>query len=342
MTEQKLITWVDVVNGVQKDFVEIADTHKAVKWREECEFALQALTKNMKLSQCTTYSVESAIKNVAAVGLSLNPAYGFAYLIPESQKRGTEWIQECQLRISFTGLIKLATDSGSIKVVKAEIVRENDVFEYRGPMQEPTHTIKTPFKPDERGAPVGVYCIAITHEDRALVDLIPWDEVMTIKSKAKTQGVWNDWPEEMAKKAVIKRASKQWPKTDQNNRLQKAVAVANEHEGSVNEAYTTEDFDKFHHYLESGTDIEFTGFVRSLDELVYNDLFNSFGKNLKTAGKKKVSEKERRGLHLLNGIKHDMQSDDEETKQEALTNLNDIEKRVAIKFAQEVDQSIYL
>jgi len=37
-----------------------------------------------------------------------------------------------------------------------------------------------------------------------------------------------------------------------------------------------------------------------------------------------------------------MQSDDEETKQEALTNLNDIEKRVAIKFAQEVDQSIYL
>lgn len=332
MTNQQL-TWPEVIQATKKDFVAIAETHKAVQWREECEFALQAVNKNAKLAACTPYTVQSAIKNVAAVGLSLNPAYAFAYLVPEAQKRGDTWIQECQLRISFQGLIKLATDSGSIKVVKAEIVRENDTFEYNGPMQEPKHIITTPFKPAERGNPIGVYCVAYTHEDRALVDLMSWEEVMKIKSKAKTQNVWNDWTEEMAKKAIIKRASKQWPKTDQFERLQKAVAVSNEHEGSAD--YSDDQFEKYHHYLENGTAIEFAGYIRSLDEVAYNALYNSFEKGDISAGKKRASSKEREGMQALIGIKHDMQSDDEEIKETALDGLNELERRIAIKFVQE-------
>jgi recombinational DNA repair protein RecT len=57
-------------------------------------------------------------------------------------------------------------------------------------------------------------------------------EIKTIRAAAKQDGVWSKWPEEMAKKAIIKRASKQWPKTDREDRLDKAVAVLNEYEGS--------------------------------------------------------------------------------------------------------------
>lgn len=339
MSENKQLTWPDVINGVKKDFVEIADTHKAVQWKEECEFALQAVNKNSKLAQCIPYTVESAIKNVAAVGLSLNPAYGFAYLIPESQKRGKDWVQECQLRISFQGLIKLATDSGSIKVVKAEVVRENDSFTYNGPMKEPTHSISNPFKPTDRGDPIGVYCVAITHEDRALVDLMSWEEVQKIKSKAKTQNVWNDWPEEMAKKAVIKRSSKQWPKTDQFERLQTAVAVSNEHEGNSDNGYSDEDLQKYHDYLENGTAIAFAAYARNLPEEAYNALYNSFENGDKTAGKQRATKKEQEGLKLINSIVADMLSDDEEVKEEAMNGLSDLEKKIVTKYAQQEEKA---
>jgi len=36
---------------------------------------------------------------------------------------------------------------------------------------------------------------------------------------------------EMAKKAKLKRSSKQWPKTDRDDRLDRAIAVVNEYEG---------------------------------------------------------------------------------------------------------------
>ena len=36
----------------------------------------------------------------------------------------------------------------------------------------------------------------------------------------------------MTKKACIKRASKQWPKTDRSDRLDRAIALVNEYEGS--------------------------------------------------------------------------------------------------------------
>ena len=91
-------------------------------------------------------------------------------------------------------------------MVKAEIVREKDIFEYNGALAMPKHTITNPFNEAERGQPVGVYCIAITHEDRTICDLMSWQEVLKIKAAAKTQMVWDKWTEEMAKKALIKRA----------------------------------------------------------------------------------------------------------------------------------------
>ena len=84
----------------------------------------------------------------------------------------------------------------------------------------------------ERGATVGVYCIAKTHQGDYLVDVMSAAEIGKIRGAAKQDGVWSKWPEEMAKKAIIKRASKQWPKTDREDRLDKAVAVLNEYEGS--------------------------------------------------------------------------------------------------------------
>lgn len=214
-------TWPQFIEQVAPQFNEIATQHKLVTWAEESQFALQAFQTNAALGKCSPDSVRNSIINVAAIGLTLNPALGYAYLVPESGS--------CNLKVSFKGLLKIATDSGSIKWAKAEVVKEGDTFNYCGPCQMPEH-IMQPF--GNRGKTVGVYCIAKTHEGDILVDIMGASEIEKIKGAAKTKNVWNQWPDEMAKKAIIKRASKQWPKTDRDDRLDLAVAAVNDDEGS--------------------------------------------------------------------------------------------------------------
>ena len=223
-------TWVEIIEDAAPRFNKIASASNLVTWAEESQFAMQAISKNDKLAQCAPATVQNAIINVAAVGLTLNPALGYAYLVPESEKdSGGKWVSMCNLRVSFKGLLKIATDSGSILWVKAEIVKAADKFTYRGPCELPVHEMDA-F--GERGATVGAYCIAKTHQGDYLVDVMSAAEIGKIRGAAKQDGVWSKWPEEMAKKAIIKRASKQWPKTDREDRLDKAVAVLNEYEGS--------------------------------------------------------------------------------------------------------------
>lgn len=215
------------ITQAQPGFCRIADRHQLVTWAEESQFARQAVLKNPKLRECAPTTIQDAIINVAAVGLTLNPAHQYAYLVPEYNKNTEQ--NECVLRISFKGLIKIATDSKAIAWVRADVVHKNDAFLYRGPTEMPIIEVN-PF--GERGEPVGVYCIAKTHEGDILVETAPWSDVMKARDAAKTKYVWDAWPLEMAKKFIIKRASKQWPRTDPTERLSTAIDVVNKVEGS--------------------------------------------------------------------------------------------------------------
>lgn len=232
----EIMTWPQLIEQVAPKFNQIATAQNLVTWAEESQFAIQAIQKNEKLSQCMPHTVQNAVINVAAVGLTLNPALGYAYLVPESEKvkdanNREVWVQNCSLRVSFKGLLKIATDSGSILWAKAEIVKSKDTFKYRGPCELPLHEMDA-F--GNRGETVGAYCIAKTHQGDVLVDIMSAAEISKIRGAAKQDGVWSKWPDEMAKKAILKRASKQWPKTDRDDRLDRAIAVVNEYEGSEN------------------------------------------------------------------------------------------------------------
>lgn len=226
-------SWDNIVYSVMPQFERIAKETKLVRWQEESQFAIQSLQKNELLAKCAPISVQNAIINVAAVGLTLNPADQYAYLVPEYNKQTRQ--NECQLRISFKGLVKIATDSGAISWVKAEIVKANDEFVYKGPCDKPLHNMN-PF--GDRGATVGVYCIAKTKDGDYLTDTMSALEIDKIKGCAKTQMVWNQWPDEMAKKAIIKRAAKQWPKTEKSGQLHKAIEVINDAEGTETDEFT--------------------------------------------------------------------------------------------------------
>jgi recombination protein RecT len=190
---------------------------------EEAGHAVEILMQNkfaLKTAQQNPQSVQRAVIKVAAIGLTLNRALSYAYLVPRDN-------QIC-LDISYKGLVKLATDSGAIKWAKAELVRANDEFEFNGIASEPTHKMN-PFA--ERGEIVGVYCVAKTADGDFLTDVMSMDDIKEVQATSKaSNGPWKTFFGEMAKKTVIKRAQKQWPKGN-DNRLENAIQHLNEHEG---------------------------------------------------------------------------------------------------------------
>ncbi len=220
----------DLLIKSRSAFDRINNDQQLVRWAEESQFARQAIEGNAKFMDCFRDTLENAIINVAATGLTLNPAHGYAYLIPEYDTgRGG---MACQLRISFKGLIKIAIDSGAIEWVAADVVKAGDVFRFNGKWNKPDHNIDNPFAEDDRGKSIGVYCCVKLSTGDYITELAPWSQVLKAKAAAKTQKVWDSWEDEMAKKFIIKRASKQWPKTESGERLATAVAVVNEYEGS--------------------------------------------------------------------------------------------------------------
>lgn len=199
----------------------------AVNYDKESIFAMQALMKTdyaMKVANENPQSVHLAMINVASTGLTLNPANAYAYLVPRDG--------QIVLDISYKGLIKIATDSGAIVWARADIVYEKDSFTYHGPASVPDHTAD-PFSKD-RGEVIGCYCIAKTKDGDILTEVMDMAEIAKIRDKSmayakKKSGPWVDWFGQMVKKAIIKRASKTWPYT--NDKLAQVIEVANASEG---------------------------------------------------------------------------------------------------------------
>lgn len=206
---------------------------QVMNFEEEKGHAVELLFKNrkaMEAAQANPHFVRRAVVKIASIGLSLNPALSYAYLVPRYDKNiGGKHI--C-LDISWKGLLKLATDSGAIKRGKAETVKENDVFEYNGMYEMPTHKVVYPFDEEKRGKTVGFYCVAITDDGGYICDFMSKSDVDDIRetSMAKNAMAWTDYYDEMGKKSIIKRAQKQWPKGN-DNRLENAIQHLNEHEG---------------------------------------------------------------------------------------------------------------
>lgn len=209
------------IYGTRDQFAAVL-SDKSISFEREASFAVQILEGNsyaLSIAQRNRQSVVNAVVNLAAIGLSLNPAKKQAYLVP--RKTGIV------LEISYMGLIELAVASGSVRWVKAEVVRQSDQFALNGYDKPPTHSFN-PFGGD-RGPVVGVYCVAKTADGDYLTEVMALDEVYAIRDRSEAwkkdkKGPWATDENEMIRKTVVKRASKYWPKTD---RLDQAVHYLN-------------------------------------------------------------------------------------------------------------------
>lgn len=229
--DKQLAPYEKAIQNSKERFDKIADKD-LVSYDRESLFAMQMLIKTdyaLKVANQNPKSVILAMANVASTGLTLNPAYGLAYLVPRNGA--------IVLDISFKGLLQIATDTGSIKWGRAEVVHESDEFEYNGPAQAPIHKAQVFAK--DRGEIIGAYCIAKTDEGDILTEVMTLEQLHEVRGKSEAwkrgsdgkKGPWDEFFSEMARKAVIKRAQKTWPRTDKSQRLAEAVDIANASEG---------------------------------------------------------------------------------------------------------------
>lgn len=212
-----LATIEQYVYGAETNFQNML-VDRSLNFEREAGFAIQVLTASdyiMNLAVKDRQSVVNAVTNIAAIGISLNPAKKQAYLVPRKGK-------VC-LDISYMGLIDLAIQSGSIMWAQAELVHASDAFTLNGFDRPPTHSFN-PFS-KERGEVVGAYVVVKTHSGDYLTACMSVDDINAIKNrsesvKAGKSSPWDTDYGEMAKKTVVKRAYKYWPKSD---RLDQAI-----------------------------------------------------------------------------------------------------------------------
>lgn len=168
---------------------------------------LSALSGNPTLQQCTPQSFLGAMMTAAQLGVEPNTPLGQAYLIPYKN----HGILECQFQLGYKGLLDLAYRSGEISSVQAQIVYENDRFEYSYGL-EPTLTHVPAMS--ERGEATHVYAVFRTKDGGYGFEVMSMDDCRKHArrhSKAYNDGPWQTNFEEMAKKTVLKRVLKYAP-----------------------------------------------------------------------------------------------------------------------------------
>ena len=197
-------------------------------FKQEQIFATQLMMNNsylMNVAKKNPTSLRLAMYNVAAVGLTLNPQQGLAYLVPRRLNRNED--PRVMLDISYRGLIAIGVETGAIRWSKSELVYEEDQFTYRGPAIMPDHQCD-PFYTD-RGAVRGGYCIAELSSGGVLVEAMSkadMDKARDVSEAFKKGfGPWVDWADQMMLKSIVKRASKWWPVT--TPRMAQALKILN-------------------------------------------------------------------------------------------------------------------
>ncbi len=287
------MSYDQIIDVTQERFAQIAP--KSIQFEKEKGFAIQLLQTKPELMQAfreCPVSLRHAVINIAAIGLSLNPAKSEAYLITRNfkvQKNPDKWETRICLEPSYRGLCNLATNTGSILWAQAKHVCENDTYENCGVDKAPIHNYNS-FK--DRGAIIGYYCVAKTHLGDYLTTEMSMTEINKVRDSSesfkKGFGPWKDWPDEQAKKTVVRRSFKLWPKTEQFERLEQAVQLSNDNadfepilSSPALGQYTADQKAYFDGLITKSDAIGMFLFTKSIDETTFTNLYHSFEKGTK-------------------------------------------------------------
>lgn len=171
-----------------------------------------AITDNAGILQCNRESIFKAVRTLAAAGLV--PDGREAAIVPF---KGT-----AQAMPMVAGLVKVARNSGKITSLWADVVYEGetlDVWVEEGERRwKLTKLDGTPVDVLDRGDKVrGAYAVAKLTDGTVELEIMGHRDIEKRRRASANQkgdnptGIWAQWPEEMAKKTVIRNLCKRLP-----------------------------------------------------------------------------------------------------------------------------------
>lgn len=169
--------------------------------------AITAMQKNPKIAECERTSIFTSMLTCAQLGLQLDGRE--AHLVPFTTKVGDQWVKSCTLVPDYKGLVRLTLQSDTVSFVHADVVCENDEFDYdRGLVTK--HKIN--FRKD-RGPIYCVYAFARFKDGGEKAEVMSRADVEAIRagSPGANGKPWRENWGEMAKKTVFKRLCKWVP-----------------------------------------------------------------------------------------------------------------------------------
>lgn len=223
---------------------ESSHTQSLVSAESELRFAFDRLMADSKFKECDPDSISRAFLAVSNIGLSLNPALQYATFIPTWSR--DRQLYECALWVMYRGFIKLATDTGIVRSVKAESVFSADDFQMwdesgvAGYKHIPNVKEK---RNTEDNFYLGTYVVAhlANPPPPYAFEWVPVEEMTKMRDSSKNYDpskphcVWIKWEDEMRRKSAIKRAQKYWPKSQgiAAERFAQAIHLDNILEGAI-------------------------------------------------------------------------------------------------------------
>lgn len=181
--------------------------------------ALTAFRMTPKLAECDPRSVFAAVIQSSQMGLEVG-LMGEAHLVPFGN--------QCQLIPGYTGLMKLARNTGDIQDIYAHEVRLNDSFTLKlGLDRSLEHEPMTaeggfPASDEERGDIAGFYAVAVFKDGSRTFVALGRKEVEAIRDKSrgyqaakryKKESPWDTDFVAMGLKTAIRRLCKYLPKS---------------------------------------------------------------------------------------------------------------------------------
>lgn len=173
-----------------------------------CRTTMNAVYTNPAVAKCTSVSIAMAAAKAFAMGIEPNGVSGLGFFVPFwSAKKG---LNEAQFMISWRGLCELARRSGEVLSIKAEVVCENDNFEYSAIDGVTRHDID--FR-KARGNSYAYWARAVLKSGEVVCVCLGKEDVDKVRasSKSSESGPWVEWYDEMGKKTAVKRLCKWLP-----------------------------------------------------------------------------------------------------------------------------------
>lgn len=172
---------------------------------------LTAVQNNPDLLNADRPSLWNACMRAAQDGLLPDGRDG-AIVIYNTKEKGGGWVKKAQWMPMVWGIVKKVRNSGQLAMITARVVYGGDKYRYWLD-EDGEHILYEPCETPDRNHVRLVFAAARTTDGELMVEPLTAADIDKIRasSKAKDNGPWVDWWDEMARKSAIRRLAKRLP-----------------------------------------------------------------------------------------------------------------------------------